>query len=286
MIRTALAMCAAFVLTGTAASAQCVGDCDNDGRTGIAEVQRCVNVRIGAQTLATCVNADQDRDGIVEDNEVDNCIQSFLDAATCPRVATPGPTNTAPASTSTPLPTSSVTRTSTPIRTATATIPATNTPPNTSTPTRTQTPTNSVPPTNTMAPATATPVNLTCNFDEAVDDSDLDLRVSGNNSLGGLVSPISGAVTMQCGGIGANGKRSCSCNLQAWTPANIIGIGIVCISPSVCPAGEIDCDGGNELGVDAFDDAQIGSCTSHATCSASCDTYCAGMGKSQWRSGC
>lgn len=285
-MRGALLFVAALALGATSANAQCVGDCDNDGRTGIAEVQRCVNVHIGAQTLATCLNADQDRDGTVEDNEVDACIQSFLDAATCPRVATPGPTNTAGASTATPLPTSSVTRTSTPLNTATATSPPTNTPPNTSTPTRTQTPTNSVPPTNTSAPATATPLNLTCNFAEATDDSDLDLRVAGNTSLGGLVSPISGSVSMQCGGIGANGKRPCSCNLQSWTPANIIGIGVVCISPSTCPAGEIDCDGGNELGIDAFDDGQIGTCTSHADCSTKCNTYCSGLGKSQWRSGC
>jgi hypothetical protein len=284
LVLGALAVVAAIVVTRHSASAQCVGDCDGDGRTGIAEVQRCVNVRTGAQTLASCMNADQDRDGTVEDNEVDACILSFLDAATCPRVATPGPTNTtAP---STPIPTNSATRTQTAASTPTPSVPPTNTPLNTATHTRTGTPTNSVPPTNTLAPATATPVTLTCNFDESVDDSDLDLRVSGNSSLGGLVSNISGRVSVTCGGQGANGKRACACNLESWTAANIIGIGFVCIEPSTCPAGEVDCDGGNELGIDVLDDAQIGSCTTHADCATQCDTYCTGIGKTQWRSGC
>lgn len=284
----ALALLTVLAIDPRPANAQCVGDCDNDGRVGIAEVQRCVNVRIGVQTLSSCMNADQDRDGAVEDNEIDACIQSFLDAATCPRVATPGPTNTAPPSTATPLPTSSVTRTNTTLNTSTPTLP----PVNTATATRTQSPTNSVPPTNTVAPtttvsaATATPVTATCNFSEATDDSDLDLRVQGNGSLGGLVSPIAGSLTMTCGAQGANGKRACTCNLQSWTPASITGIGFVCISASTCPAGEMDCDGGNELGLDVIDDAQIGACTTHATCSTQCDTYCAGIGKAQWRSGC
>lgn len=292
VVLSALALIAVVVIGPTTASAQCVGDCNADGRTGIAEVQRCVNVHTGAQTLSSCMNADQDRNGTVEDNEVDACILSFLDAATCPRVAAPGPTNTAPVSTGTPVPTSSATRTRTAANTSTPTLPPTNTPPNTATATRTQTPTNTVPPTNTVAPtntvppATATPVTATCNFNEATDDSDLDLRVQGNTSLGGLVSAISGSVTMSCGAEGANGKRACTCNLQSWTPASIIGIGLVCIAASACPAGEMDCDGGNALGIDVLDDAQIGSCTSHAGCSTQCNTYCAGIGKTQWRSGC
>ena len=126
-----------------------------------------------------------------------------------------------------------------------------------------------------------------CTFDEATDNSDLDLRVQGNSSLGGLVSDIGGTIAISCGGTGANGKRSCTCELQSWTPAMITGIGFICIDPAPgCPAGEVDCNGGNVLGIDSLDDAQIGTCTSHATCSASCDTYCGGLGKVQWRSGC
>jgi hypothetical protein len=128
-----------------------------------------------------------------------------------------------------------------------------------------------------------------CNFNEAgaTDNSNLGIILSGNSDLSALVSNVSGATTITCGPSGANGKRSCSCALQSWTPANITGIGFVCIDPATgCSAGEMDCDGGNALGIDAIDDHQIGACTTHAACSTACNTYCAGIGKVQWRSGC
>jgi hypothetical protein len=202
------------------------------------------------------------------------------------------PTSTATRTNTQPAATATATRTQTPTNSVPPTSTATRTntqPAATATATRTQTPTTTATATSTVAPATATPATAICNFNEAgaTDNSDLDLRVQGNSSLGGLVSDVAGAIEISCSATGANGKRSCTCELQSWTPASIIGIGFICIDPAPgCAAGEVDCNGGNVLGLDTLDDAQIGTCTSHATCSASCDTYCSGLGKVQWRSGC
>src|SRR6185503_6664104 len=119
-----------------------------------------------------------------------------------------------------------------------------DTPTVTNTPTVTDTPSITPTPTST-ATATNTPQTNTCNFNETIDNSDLDLRVTGNSSLGGLVGNVSGAINVACSPTGGSGKRTCTCDLQSWTPANITGIGFVCIFPaSGCAAGEVDCDGG------------------------------------------
>jgi hypothetical protein len=145
---------------GGEARAVCVGDCDSSGTVLISEVQRCIN---RAQSLPTlpCDNADQNRNGTVEPNEVDLCVASFLDAETCPQVFTPVPTDTsAPTATATTTPTSGATATVTPPPTATATATATRTPTathtatatQTSTATRTPTATDTSTPTQTPAP--------------------------------------------------------------------------------------------------------------------------------------
>jgi hypothetical protein len=112
------------VFAGTA-GAVCVGDCDGNGQVSIAEAQACVNLAHGLPA-PPCAAADQNHDGTVEPNEVDACIQAFLDAAACPMVFTPAPTSTGtstPQASNTPLatPTTVPTNTATPLPTSTAT---------------------------------------------------------------------------------------------------------------------------------------------------------------------
>ncbi len=140
-------------LAGDAARAVCVGDCNDDGKVIISEVQRCVNIKNNPATIDTCRNADQNNDGTVTQSEVDNCIASFLDAASCTQVeATPTPQNT-----STPSQTSTITVTNT----IAPTLTPTNTPVGPSlTPIPTHTPTNTLVPTaipTNTATQTSTP---------------------------------------------------------------------------------------------------------------------------------
>ena len=85
-----------------ARAATCVGDCDGDNRVSIVEAQNCVNLAANLPA-PPCPAADQNLDGHVDPNEVDACIQSFLDPATCPMVSTPVATLTHPPSTNTPV---------------------------------------------------------------------------------------------------------------------------------------------------------------------------------------
>ncbi|HSP97836.1 MAG TPA: hypothetical protein VL049_11405, partial [Candidatus Dormibacteraeota bacterium] len=124
-LRRAALLALAVALFGAArANAVCVGDCDGDGRVSIANLQACVNRGSGFQG-PSCAAADQNNDGTVDPNEVDRCVQSFLDSSTCPMVFTPAPTNT---------------------------VAKTNTPAPTNTPVPTNTRTNTVGPTNTLTP--------------------------------------------------------------------------------------------------------------------------------------
>lgn len=133
-----------------------------------------------------------------------------------------------------------------------------------------------------------TPVHK-CTFDESTDNSNLGIFLGGNTDLSALFGDIAGAIDITCDPEteDANGKRACTCELQTWTPSEVTGLGFICVTPLAgCPVGEMDCDGGNSLGIDAADDSQIGTCASHADCASQCDTYCAGLSKVQWRSGC
>ncbi|MFI5364447.1 MAG: hypothetical protein ACHQ4J_02375 [Candidatus Binatia bacterium] len=146
-------------------AAVCVGDCGNLGSVSIANVQACINIFLDTQDVTTCSNCDQDGNGSVGINEVQGAVNSFLDASTCPMVtphpgASPTPTNTVAAATSTPANTPSATPTSTPSATRTNTVAptATNTlPANTATFTATRTRT----PTRPTATPTGTPTSAT-----------------------------------------------------------------------------------------------------------------------------
>lgn len=142
-----------------ATHAVCVGDCNEDSKVIISEVQRCVNISQSVQTVSACENADQNHDGVVSTEEVNACVASFLDAANCPQVLpTLTPTNTLPpTATNTPLPTDTPTNTPAVTDTPTATATLTETPTSTATatlppPTPTSTPTDTPPSTSTATP--------------------------------------------------------------------------------------------------------------------------------------
>lgn len=274
------------------AAAQCVGDCDNDNTVRIPEVQRCVNIRTGEQPVSSCVNADQNGDGTVSPAEVDACIASFLDAATCPRV-TPAATNTVPPATSTVPPATSTATVPAATSTATIVLPTSTsttqpTATRTSTPVPTTTPTIPPLPTNTATmSATNTPPVRTCAFNGATDNSRLQICF-----LGVCPAPIdiSGALRLTCDPASqdANGKRDCTTALQSFNPFVLSGVGTICIDPGTtpCPIGEVDCDGGNALNQEIIADAQIGACTGNAGCITQCGTYCSGLGKSVYNGAC
>jgi hypothetical protein len=87
-----------------------------------------------------------------------------------------------------------------------------------------------------------------------------------------------GTVQIACGGTSPAGKAACSCSVQSFSVLVIPAIGDVCINPASCPAGEIDCDGGNAENVDLVADHNIGACTDDHTCGTACNAYCGGLG--------
>jgi hypothetical protein len=219
------------------ASAQCVGDCDGDGRVLISESQRCVNIRTGEQALSACRNADQNLDGTVDETEVAACIESFLDEDNCPRLFTPIPTPTVtdtPTNTATPEPSSTPTSTETPTptETATSTETATVTPTDTATPTATETGT-----------ATKTP--------EATPIGTVALVLSAQSSafLQTLVTAIPinlrGTIVLEIGVPDENGVAAISVPSADIPPVGL-GPWTACVSMDGVGTGVVDCDGGRE----------------------------------------
>lgn len=117
-----------LLLAASTARAQCVADCDENGRVTVDEIVRAVNIALGVQQVASCTSADRDADGSVTVDEILASVQHGLTG--CPASPTPTQTST-PDSTFTPTPTATVTATAT--ETATPTTTATSTP--TATPT-------------------------------------------------------------------------------------------------------------------------------------------------------
>lgn len=187
-----------------------------------------------------------------------------------------------PANTHTPTPTRTPINTLQPTETNTATPTRTDTPP----PGPSFTPTNTRTPSSTRTP-TATPLPIhECNFDGATDNSQLQICF-----LGVCPAPndISGQVNLTCDPLtqDGNGKRDCQCELVNLDPFQISGVGTVCVTPSgPCPDGELDCDGGNSLDVDTIAETNAGACTSNAGCATQCSSYCSGIGKAVFSSGC
>jgi hypothetical protein len=86
-----------------------------------------------------------------------------------------------------------------------------------------------------------------------------------------------GAIDITCGRVDpGTGKALCNCGVQVIDPIEISAIGYICFTPGApCPAGEIDCDGGNALDVTMASDHNIGACTGNADCAAQCAAHCA-----------
>lgn len=65
----------------------CVGDCGGALGTTIDEVQRCVNIFLGTQSVTTCSTCDRNHNTFVSIDEVQAAVNAFLaDPSTCPRV--------------------------------------------------------------------------------------------------------------------------------------------------------------------------------------------------------
>jgi hypothetical protein len=265
-------------LAARPALAVCAGDCNGDGRVSIAEVQTCVNLAAGLSAPA-CAAADRDNDGTVEANDVDACVLSFLDADTCPMVATPVPVAT---STPTKQPTSTVPPTNTTAPTNTVPPTATNTrPPNTPTNTATKAPTNTPQPTATPT-ATQGLTDHECKLDPTPVAGLAKSRIELN--VAALPVPLrfalSGTIKLGTAPPDASNNSQATCTVENISPVNIPGIGVVCIGPSSgCAIGQRDCDGGTPLGIDVTSDGNIGACTGESDCAAQCATTCGGSDK-------
>lgn len=122
-------------LSAQAATLQ--GDCNGSGVVAIHELQRCVNIFIGAQPLGVCPACDQNADGAVDIAEVQGAGRCFRNpsAASCSMI-TPHATSV-PAAT----PTSPPTATTVAAATSTAAPPPTQSSSPTATVTATATPT-------------------------------------------------------------------------------------------------------------------------------------------------
>jgi len=93
--------------------------------------------------------------------------------------------------------------------------------------------------------------------------------------------PATGAIDIDCGTTTPDGKAACTCEVQApgFGGLNIASLFYACVKPAisgVCPTGEIDCDGGNVLGIDIEGRRNLGPCASQGTCLTSCSAFCGG----------
>jgi cysteine-rich repeat protein len=138
-----LVAAAAMLLQPAAARAQCVGDCDGDGKVTITELIIGVNIVLGGQPASACL-AFQDGSGKVSISQLIKGVNDALGG--CPVSA---PTNT-PINTPTHTPTATAVDTSTPTKTSGPVGTPTST--DTAAPSETPTPTWTVGPTITPGP--------------------------------------------------------------------------------------------------------------------------------------
>jgi hypothetical protein len=93
--------------------------------------------------------------------------------------------------------------------------------------------------------------------------------------------PALGTVEISCGSSDpGTGKAPCDCSVvePGFDALNIAGLFWACVKPAVsgqCPTGEMDCDGGNVLGMNISGNRNIGACTSNASCATACAAHCA-----------
>jgi hypothetical protein len=102
-----------------------------------------------------------------------------------------------------------------------------------------------------------------------------------------VITPIVGS-TLAIGGLHGVGH----CEIGAFSPVNVVGVGVLCITPaSGCGDAARYCGpgaagSGPALGVDVESDGNIGTCSGNTDCSAACDSHCAATGTTQLSSGC
>jgi hypothetical protein len=118
----------AFVLASRTGAATCVGDCDGDGKVGVAELIVGVRISLGEIPLSQCVAFDATPDGTLRIEELVLAVNAALSG--CPATPTPSPVETetaaaSPTATEQPNVTATVTATDTPVAepTATPTLP-------------------------------------------------------------------------------------------------------------------------------------------------------------------
>lgn len=141
-------------------------------------------------------------------------------------------------------------------------------------------------PTATPADTPTIPAGGNCVFVPGATQSHLELYVTA------LANPISlnlvGSIDIDCAVPEGGSTGECSCAVAAIDPIRIPGVGTVCIAPSVepCPAAQVECAGGDPLGVELRSNGNVGACTGNDACAALCDTACAGGGATRSISGC
>jgi hypothetical protein len=94
------------------------------------------------------------------------------------------------------------------------------------------------------------------------------------------VTPVIGALT---GAVGIGGATSeAACSAQAIDPLSLVGIGVVCVSPTNgCSPGHRYCGPGSPgsgpaLGVAATANGNAGACTGNPACATTCASTCGG----------
>jgi hypothetical protein len=251
------------------ARATCVGDCDGNGIVTINEVQACVNIRILAQPLSSCMSCDQNGDMIVSQSEVQLAVNSLLNPAACPMVtplASATPTSSPVPPTNTPVP---PTLTPTVVAaTATATSPP---------PTATSTP---VAPTST--PGGSGPVcgNGVVESGEQCDDGGF--CVGGNTGDATYLQPCPSNVPSGVTCAGGNtctkfGGHGCAVNCTTETTVHFVFSGAKCVGGTkagqdctfvqTCSAGTLP--GGSAVGKPCGSDSDCGT---GGTCTSQCAT--------------
>jgi len=242
------------------AGAVCVGDCDGNGVVLISEVQRCVNLASDIMPTQPCEAADQDHSGTVDSNEAALCLQSFLDAETCPMVFPTATATTIPP-TSTPVPPTDtpVPPTSTPIPPTDTPVPPTDTPiPPTDTP---------VPPTDTPVPPTATATETPAPVCPLTPGSYTITQVSGGtlkvSTFAPFAFPEGGTIVQDVGAGDANCVHDTVVPFPGGfsAPAFCVpALGYsVHIDQTGCGVGEIDSDGGSDFTVTELGDTSDAS---------------------------
>ncbi len=262
--------CVVGVSAPLAIHAQCTGDCNGDNEVAINELITGVNIALGNSDVSACPEFDVNDDGEVTINELIAAVNNALNG--CPAVQ--------PTDTPTELPTELPTETPTEVPTETPTEVPTETPTASPTDTPTVTPTGTETGTPTETP-TETPTPFVIGEHKCVFDNSGPAPGASTVQITTQALPLPaytavGAIDISCGAVAPEtGKASCDCSLQSFDPIEIIGIGFICFTPGApCPAGEIDCDGGNGLDVEMASDHNIGACTDNPDCAAQCATHC------------